>query len=230
MANCVHCEKTGSWVKQYGLFKNSTRRLRICKECLAAYWTIEVTLPEQFRKEVIRIVETTAEFPKKVLNAGPTLDLLNRILELSMTIADPAPILRPLQAIVDQVPLPTVDPDPAHFQLPGFDPNREARLREIIARINACSPVEAEARETPAQDSPKETAALPKSRYAKSREEAETEFRNAFAALESDGSVSVRDMMDFLGLARRTVQVRIQKMPGDFVLKKGRIYRVEHDA
>ena len=45
-----------------------------------------------------------------------------------------------------------------------------------------------------------------------------------FFAQAMDGSVSVQDMMDYLGITDKTVYARLKKLDGEFVLKKGRIY------
>ena len=63
-----------------------------------------------------------------------------------------------------------------------------------------------------------------KNRFSKTSESAGEEFRNAFFAQAMDGSVSVQDMMDYLGITDKTVYARLKKMDGEFVLKKGRIY------
>jgi len=60
--------------------------------------------------------------------------------------------------------------------------------------------------------------------YRKSSDAAAEEFRNAFNLQAVDGSVSVQEMMDYLGCSDKTVYARIKKMGGEFVLKKGRIY------
>ncbi|MBQ6123390.1 MAG: AAA family ATPase [Clostridia bacterium] len=60
--------------------------------------------------------------------------------------------------------------------------------------------------------------------YRKSSDTAAEEFRNAFNLQVVDGSVSVQEMMDYLGCSDKTVYARIKKMGGEFVLKKGRIY------
>ena len=63
-----------------------------------------------------------------------------------------------------------------------------------------------------------------KNRFSKTAESASEEFRNAFFAQAMDGSVSVQDMMDYLGITDKTVYARLKKMDGEFVLRKGRIY------
>jgi len=70
------------------------------------------------------------------------------------------------------------------------------------------------------------TAAAGRMKNSKSKtaEEAGDEFRNAFCAQALHGSVSVQDIMDYLGISDKTVYARLKKMDGEFVLKKGRIY------
>ena len=63
-----------------------------------------------------------------------------------------------------------------------------------------------------------------KNRFSKTAENAGEEFRNAFFAQAMDGSVSVQDMTDYLGITDKTVYARLKKMDGEFVLRKGRIY------
>ncbi len=83
-------------------------------------------------------------------------------------------------------------------------------------------------RELPAQG----TAAAGRMKNGKSKtaEEAGDEFRNAFFAQAVNGSVSVQDIMDYLGIADKTVYARLKKMNGEFVLKKGRIYQADDTA
>ena len=64
-----------------------------------------------------------------------------------------------------------------------------------------------------------------KNSYRKSSESAADEFRNAFEAQAFDGSVSVQDMMAYLDCSDKTIYARLKKMGGEFVLKKGRVYR-----
>ena len=64
-----------------------------------------------------------------------------------------------------------------------------------------------------------------KNPYRKSSESAADEFRNAFEAQAFDGSVSIPDMMTYLGCSDKTVYARLKKMSAEFILKKGRIYR-----
>lgn len=61
----------------------------------------------------------------------------------------------------------------------------------------------------------------------KSRESAAEEFNSAYQALNLDGSVSVKDMCEYLGVTDKTIYARIQKMEGAYVLRKGKIYRSE---
>ncbi len=63
----------------------------------------------------------------------------------------------------------------------------------------------------------------------KSTETANSEFRNAFYTQAIDGSVSVQDMMNYLGISDKTVYARLKKMGGEFVLKRGRICRAEEE-
>ena len=77
----------------------------------------------------------------------------------------------------------------------------------------------------PTQGSPE--AGRMKNSHSKSAENAAEEFRNAFYVQAIDGSVSVQDMMSYLSISDKTVYARIKKMDGEFVLKKGRVYRAE---
>ena len=77
----------------------------------------------------------------------------------------------------------------------------------------------------PSQGSPE--AGRLKNRHSKSSEVAADEFRNAFYVQAIDGSVSVQDMMAYLDISDKTVYARIKKLDGEFVLKKGRVYRAE---
>ena len=58
----------------------------------------------------------------------------------------------------------------------------------------------------------------------KTTKSAEEEFRNAFNILAFNGSVSVKEMTEYLGCSDKTVYSRISKMKDEFVLSKGRIY------
>ncbi len=63
-----------------------------------------------------------------------------------------------------------------------------------------------------------------KSKYHKSTEFAEEEFRTAFQAVNFDGSGStVADMAAYMGLAERTIRDRIKKMNGEFILVNGMV-------
>ena len=63
-----------------------------------------------------------------------------------------------------------------------------------------------------------------KSKYHKSTEFAEEEFRTAFQAVNFDGSGStVADMAAYMGLAERTIRDRIKKMNGEFILENGMV-------
>ncbi len=77
----------------------------------------------------------------------------------------------------------------------------------------------------PTQGSPE--AGRMKNSHSKSSENAAEEFRNAFYVQAIDGSVSVPDMMAYLNISDKTVYARIKKLDGEFVLKKGRVYRAE---
>ncbi|MBQ3704473.1 MAG: AAA family ATPase [Oscillospiraceae bacterium] len=69
-----------------------------------------------------------------------------------------------------------------------------------------------------------------RNKHSKSTEQAEDEFRKAFDAQVCGGSVSIQDMMSFLGVSDKTVYARLKKMNGEFALKKGRLYRGDHPA
>ena len=77
----------------------------------------------------------------------------------------------------------------------------------------------------PTQGSPE--AGRLKNSHSKSSENAAEEFRNAFYVQAIDGSVSVPDMMAYLNISDKTAYARIKKLDGEFVLKKGRVYRAE---
>ena len=64
-----------------------------------------------------------------------------------------------------------------------------------------------------------------KNSHAKSSEVCAEEFRYAYQALNMDGNVTVKDMMEYLNITDKTVYARIKKMGGEFTLKKGRIIR-----
>ncbi len=65
------------------------------------------------------------------------------------------------------------------------------------------------------------------SRNARSAQASVQDFRNAFAAQAVDGSVSVKDMTEYLGVTDKTVYYRLRKMKNEFDLVKGRIYRID---
>ena len=78
-------------------------------------------------------------------------------------------------------------------------------------------------KEMPAQGSA--DAGRMKNRFSKTAENAAEEFRTAFyMSCLGDDSVTVQDIMSYLGISDKTVYARIRKMNGEFVLKKGRIY------
>ena len=64
-----------------------------------------------------------------------------------------------------------------------------------------------------------------RNKFSKTTETAEDEFRTAYDVLNVDGKVTVKDMMEYLGVIDKTIYARIRKMSGEFVLKKGQIYR-----
>jgi hypothetical protein len=67
-----------------------------------------------------------------------------------------------------------------------------------------------------------------KSKYHKTTENAEQEFRKAFMAVNLDGTgATVEDMAAYLGLAARTIRDRIKKMNGEFTLDNGRVLMTE---
>ncbi len=68
-----------------------------------------------------------------------------------------------------------------------------------------------------------------KNPYRKTSDEAAEEFRNAFQVQAIDGSVSVQDMMSYLGCSDKTVYARLKKMGGEFVLNKGMICTADRD-
>lgn len=69
-----------------------------------------------------------------------------------------------------------------------------------------------------------------KNPYRKTSDEAAEEFRNAFQVQAIDGSVSVQDMMSYLGCSDKTVYARLKKMGGEFVLNKGMICAADGDC
>lgn len=64
-----------------------------------------------------------------------------------------------------------------------------------------------------------------KNSHSKSSEVCAEEFRYAYQALNMDGNVTVKDMMEYLNVTDKTVYARIKKMGDEFTLKKGRIIR-----
>ena len=74
----------------------------------------------------------------------------------------------------------------------------------------------------PAQGSP--DAGRMKNNHSKPAKIAEEEFRNAFQAVNFDGSgATVADMAAYMGLAERTIRDRIKKMNGEFKLDNGTV-------
>lgn len=65
-----------------------------------------------------------------------------------------------------------------------------------------------------------------KNPFSKTTADANEEFRQAYAALNLDGEVTVQDMMEYLDLKRRAIYGRVQKMSDEFYVEKGRIYPV----
>lgn len=57
----------------------------------------------------------------------------------------------------------------------------------------------------------------------KSADQAAEEFRNAYAACNMTGTVTVKDMCDYLGCSDKTIYARVKKMDGEFILEKGEI-------
>lgn len=84
--------------------------------------------------------------------------------------------------------------------------------------------------EMPAQGTPQ--AGKVKNGRNKSPEEAAAEFRNAYNALNTNGTVTVSDMAGYLGIIDKTVYYRIKKMGGEFKLDNGAVVRVadENDS
>ncbi len=74
----------------------------------------------------------------------------------------------------------------------------------------------------PAEGTPK--AGQLKNSHHKTAKTAEEEFRTAFSILAFNGSVSVKEMTEYLGCSDKTVYSRISKMKDEFTLSKGRIY------
>lgn len=59
----------------------------------------------------------------------------------------------------------------------------------------------------------------------KTSNEADEEFRAAFASLNMDGKVTVKDMAEYMGLIDKTIYSRLRKMGDEFTLDKGVITR-----
>lgn len=59
----------------------------------------------------------------------------------------------------------------------------------------------------------------------KSSDDAADEFRTAFAALNMDGKVTVKDMAEYMDVIDKTVYARLKKMGDEFTLDKGVITR-----
>ncbi|MBQ6052286.1 MAG: AAA family ATPase [Clostridia bacterium] len=55
----------------------------------------------------------------------------------------------------------------------------------------------------------------------KTADDAAEEFRTAFDVLNINGSVTVKDMSEYLGIVDKTVYARLKKMGGEYVLKGG---------
>ena len=63
----------------------------------------------------------------------------------------------------------------------------------------------------------------------KSANEAETEFNNAFDALNFDGYVDVDDMAAYIGVIDKTIYSRLKKLRSEYRLDNKKIYRIAHD-
>ena len=61
----------------------------------------------------------------------------------------------------------------------------------------------------------------------KTPEDAAEEFRTAFAAVNVDGKVTVRDMAGYMNVIDKTVYARLKKMGGEFTLDKGVITKAD---
>ena len=64
----------------------------------------------------------------------------------------------------------------------------------------------------------------------KRAEEAAEEFRTAYNVLNLDGKVTVKDMMEYMGLSDKTVYARIRKLGGEYFLENGCIHHREGDS
>lgn len=79
--------------------------------------------------------------------------------------------------------------------------------------------------EMPAQGTLK--AGRLKNPNSKSSRDADQEFRTAFAALNMDGRVTVKDMAEYMDVIDKTVYARLKKMGDEFTLDKGVITRTK---
>ena len=79
--------------------------------------------------------------------------------------------------------------------------------------------------EMPAQGTPQ--AGRINNPRSKSSDNAAEEFRTAFAALDMDGKVTVKDMSEYMGVIDKTVYARLKKLDGEFTLDKGVITKKE---
>ncbi len=217
MSACVYCKNIGSWIKKRKIFRNSIRRSRVCKECLKPFQTVEVTLPECFQKEVTGILEMTAELPKTVPDAGPALAVLNRTLTLSMMTGNANGILRRLEAIVDEYPLPVIDPAPETVAA-----RCPVSVGTSASKIAAAGlPLLPEGSRNPdcLEDG------WPTVR--KDREAMKEVFQAAFPKLALNGSVSVQEIASYLGISRRSVYRRVEWLSDRFVIENGCVYRTD---
>ncbi len=205
MAHCLKCEGTSSWVKEHGIFRGNMRRLRVCRNCQALFRTVEVTLPNEHWEEIREILEMIPELPKQAHGAETIYGILKKTLQLTMMAGNRDAILGRLAAIVDEYPLPVVEPDPDAGKMIPLLPGDEEQLA-----------IEGE--------TAYETVSSGK-RHRKSMVVLNEEFRNAFSALEKDGSVSIPELMTALHLAKRSVYDRVEKMNGEFIVNHSRVYR-----
>lgn len=79
--------------------------------------------------------------------------------------------------------------------------------------------------EMPAQGTPQ--AGRMNNPKSKSPDAAAEEFRTAFAALDMDGKVTVKDMAEYMDVIDKTVYARLKKMGDEFTLDKGVITRTK---
>lgn len=63
----------------------------------------------------------------------------------------------------------------------------------------------------------------------KSANDAETEFNNAYDALNFDGYVDVDDMAAYIGVIDKTIYSRLKKLRSEYRLDNKKIYRIAHD-